>query len=170
LGIWTDPTIRITKDIAYELRERIADNFAAVPGAMALEDRLNGRYDRYGVPWEPRSFQMQIYKGVRIYMSLKGVNAAPGGEGFMARFPKVTWDEGYTEAPDETAHGDYLQLLAAMGLAYDHAHLTYLDEGEFKITHTEKDYSNGVTWEVERERPILPSKWLIQPGAGVEEK
>jgi hypothetical protein len=158
------------KDIAYELRERIADNFATVPGAMALEDRLNSRYDRYGVPWEPRSFQMQIYKGVRIYMSLKGVNAAPGGEGFMARFPKVTWDEGYTEAPDETAHGDYLRLLAAMGLAYDHAHLTYLDDGAFKITHTEKDYSNGVTWKVERERPILPSKWLIKPGAGVEGK
>ena len=158
------------KDIAYELRERIADNFAAVPGAMALEDRMNSRYDRYGVPWEPRSFQEQIYKGVRIYMSLKGVGAAPGGEGFMARFPKVTWDEGYTEAPDETAHQDYLQLLASMGLAYDKAHLTYLDEGAFKITRTEKDYSNGVTWKVERERPILPSKWLIKPGVGVEEK
>ncbi len=170
LGYLDGPDYPNNKDITYELRERIADNFATVPGAMVLEDRLNGRYDRYGVPWEPRSFQMQIYKGVRIYMSLKGVNAVPGGEGFMARFPKVTWDEGYTEAPDETAHGDYLQLLAAMGLAYDHAHLTYLDEGEFKITRTEKDYSNGVTWRVERERPILPSKWLIKPGLGVEEK
>lgn len=170
LGYLDGPNYPNNKDIAYELRERIADNFATVPTAMTLEDRLNGRYDRYGVPWEPRSFQQQIYKGVRIYMSLKGVNAAPGGEGFMSRFPKVTWDEGYTEAPDETAHGDYLQLLAAMGLAYDHAHLTYLDEGEFKITHMEKDYSNSVTWKVERERPILPSKWLIKSGLGEEEK
>lgn len=158
------------KDVAYELRERIADNFNKVPGAMDLEDRMNSRYDRYGVPWEPRSFQMQIYKGVRIYMSLKGVRSAPGGEGFMARFPKVTWDEGYTEAPDETAHGSYLELLAAMGLAYDRAHLTYLDDGKFKITRTEKEYSNGVVWKVVRERPILPAKWLIQPGLGVEEK
>lgn len=170
LGYLDGPDYPNNKDIAYELRERIADNFASVNGAMALEDRLNGRYDRYGVPWEPRSFQMQIYKGVRIYMSLKGARAAPGGEGFMSRFPKVTWDEGYTEAPDETAHGDYLQLLAAMGLAYDHAHLTYLDEGEFKVTHTEKDYSNGVTWKVERDRPILPSKWRIKSGLGEEEQ
>ena len=170
LGYLDGPDYPNNKDIAYELRERIADNFATVPGAMALEDRMNARYDRYGVPWEPRSFQEQIYKGVRIYMSLKGVGAAPGGEGFMARFPKVTWDEGYTEAPDETAHQDYLQLLAAMGLAYDKAHLSYLDDGAFKITRTQKDYSNGVTWKVERERPILPSKWLIKPGAGVEEK
>lgn len=170
LGYLDGPDYANNKDIAYELRERIADNFRAVPGAIELEDRLNSRYDRYGVPWEPRSFQMQIYKGVRIYMSLKGVNAAPGGEGFMTRFPKVTWDEGYTEAPDETAHGDYLQLLAAMGLAYDHAHLTYLHQGELKITRTEKDYSDGVGWKVERERPILPAKWLIQPGTGVEEK
>lgn len=158
------------KDIAYELRERIADNFNKVPGAMELENRMNGRYDRYGVPWEPRSFQEQIYKGVRIYMSLKGVRTAPGGEGFMARFPKVTWDEGYTEAPDETAHQDYLRLLASMGLAYDQAHLNYLDEGKFKITRTEKEYSNAVLWKVARERPILPSQWLIKPGEGVEEK
>ena len=170
LGYLSGPDYPHNKDIAYELRERIADNFNKVPGAMDLENRMNSRYDRYGVPWEPRSFQMQIYKGVRIYMSLKGVRSAPGGEGFMARFPKVTWDEGYTEAPDETAHGSYLELLAAMGLAYDQAHLTYLDEGKFKITRTEKEYSNGVVWKVDRERPILPSKWLIQPGVGVEGK
>ena len=170
LGYLSGPDYPHNKDIAYELRERIADNFNTVPGAMELEDRMNSRYDRYGVPWEPRSFQMQIYKGVRIYMSLKGVRTAPGGEGFMARFPKVTWDEGYTEAPDETAHGSYLELLASMGLAYDEAHLTYLDEGKFKIKRTEKEYSNGVVWKVDRERPILPSKWLIQPGTGAEGK
>jgi hypothetical protein len=170
LGYLSGPEYPHNKDIAYELRERIADNFAKVPGAMDLENRMNSRYDRYGVPWEPRSFQEQIYKGVRIYMSLKGVRAAPGGEGFMARYPAVTWDEGYTEAPDETAHGGYLHLLAAMGLAYDQAHLTYLNDGKFKITRAEKDYSNGVTWKVGRQRPILPSKWLIQPGPGIEEK
>jgi hypothetical protein len=170
LGYLDGPDYPNNKDIAYELRERIADNFATVQGAMALEDRMNGRYDRYGVPWEPRSFQEQIYRGVRIYMSLKGVGATPGGEGFMARFPKVTWDEGYTEAPDETAHQDYLQLLAAMGLAYDKAHLNYLEDGAFKITRSERDYSNGVAWKVERDRPILPSKWLIKPGVEVEKK
>jgi hypothetical protein len=170
LGYLSGPDYPHNKDIAYELRERIADNFIKVPGAMALEDRMNSRYDRYGVPWQPRSFQMQLYKGVRIYMSLKALRAAPGGEGFMARFPSVTWDEGYTEAPDETAHGDYLRLLAAMGLAYDRAHLTYLDEGKFKITRTEKEYSNAVSWKVNRQRPILPSKWRITPGLGVEGK
>jgi Zinc carboxypeptidase len=170
LGYLDGPDYPHNKDIAYEMRERIADNFAKVPGAMALESRMNSRYDRYGVPWEPRSFQMQIYKGVRIYMSLKGVRSAPGGEGFMARFPKVTWDEGYTEAPDETAHGDYLHLLAEMGFAYDMAHLTYLDDGKFKITRTEKDYSDGVLWKFDRQRPVLPSTWLIKSGPGVEEK
>lgn len=170
LGYLSGPDYPYNKDIAYELRERIAENFIRIPGAMALEDRMNSRYDRYGVSWEPRSFQEQIYKGVRIYMSLKGVRAAPGGEGFMARFPGVTWDEGYTEAPDETAHGSYLHLLAEMGLAYDRAHLRYLDEGEFKITRSEKDYGNAVFWRVGRQRPMLPEKWLIQPGPGVEEK
>lgn len=57
-----------------------------------------------------------------------------------------------------------------MGLAYDQAHLNYLDEGKFKITRTQKEYSNAVVWKVARERPILPSQWLIKPGEGVEEK
>ena len=88
----------------------------------------------------------------------------------MERFPKVTWDEGYTEAPDETAHGAYLHLVAGMGLAYDRVHLNYLAHGTFKITRKEEEYANGVSWKVSRKRPILPKKWLIKPGPGVEDK
>lgn len=170
LGYMGDSDHPWSKDIAYELRERMVAAFAKVPGALALESRMNARYDRYGVQWEPRSFQQPVYKGVRIYMSLKGQRQAPGGGGFMGRFPDVTWDEGYTEAPDETAHQAYLHLVAGMGLAFDRVHLTYLDDGKFKITRTEKESSGGVTWTVDRQRPILPGKWTIQPGPGVEEK
>jgi hypothetical protein len=170
LAYMTGPDHPYSKDIAYELRERIVDAINRVPGAAALDARENSRYQRYGVRWEPRRFQQPIYKGVRIYMSLKGRKAAPGGGGFLERFPKVTWDEGYTEAPDETAHGSYLHLVAGMGLAYDRVHLNYLADGKFKITRKEKEYANAVSWKVSRKRPILPKKWLIKPGPGVEDK
>ncbi|MDE3134995.1 MAG: hypothetical protein KGL59_00335 [Acidobacteriota bacterium] len=170
LSYLSDPKHQWSKDIAYELRDRIAKAINQVPGAAALDAGENSLYERYGVRWEPRRFQQPIHDGVRIYMSLKGQKAAPGGGGFMQRFPDVTWDEGYTEAPDETAHGAYLHLVAGMGLAYDKVHLDYLANGNLKIKREEKDYSNAVTWQISRERPILPDKWTIKAGPGVEDK
>ena len=103
-------------------------------------------------------------------MALKGKKAAPGGGGFMSRFPGVTWDEGYTEAPDETAHGAFLKLVAGEGLAYDRVHLGYLANGKMEIKRSEKEYSNAVAWKVTRKRPVVPRKWELKPGPGVEEK
>jgi hypothetical protein len=68
----------------------------------------------------------------------------------------VTWDAAYTEAPDETAHGDYMKLMASAGLAFDYVHLKYLAEGDLRITRTEREAGGTVTWRVERPRPILP--------------
>lgn len=170
LGYLADPEHALSKDIAYELRERIVEAINRVPGAAELNAWQNALYQRYGVAWEPRRFQQPIYKGVRIYLALKGQPAAPGGGGFLARYPDVTWDEGYTEAPDETAHGAYLQLVAAMGLAYDRVHLDYLATGQFKITRSERTYADGVEWKLARQRPILPARWRIAPGPGVEDR
>jgi hypothetical protein len=170
LGYLADPEHALSKDVAYELRERIVDAINQVPGAAELNAWENALYQRYGVDWEPRRFQQPVYKGVRIYMALKGQTAAPGGGGFLARFPDVTWDEGYTEAPDETAHGAYLHLVAAMGLAYDRVHLDYLAGGQFKITRSEKLYADGVEWKLARQRPVLPAQWRLKPGPGVEDQ
>jgi hypothetical protein len=37
-----------------------------------------------------------------------GAGSTPGGGGVTGLSADVTWDAGYTEAPDETAHGDYM--------------------------------------------------------------
>jgi len=64
-------------------------------------------------------------------------------------------DAGYTEAPDETAHGDYMKLMASAGLAFDYVHLQYLADGDLRIARTEREAAGGVAWR-ERPRPILP--------------
>ena len=71
--------------------------------------------------------------------------------------PDVTWDSGYTEAPDETAHGDYMKLMAAAGLAFDHVHLDYLAKSRLRVNRTEREQGGRVTWRVERLRPNLPA-------------
>jgi hypothetical protein len=166
LNYLRDPEHPYSMKTAYALQDRIVQAEHGVPGLLPLEERMNARYERFGQRWQPRNMYQPVVDGIRIYMSLKGnparpaagqgggqVQAAGGGGGIS---PDITWDSGYTEAPDETAHGDYLKLLAAAGLAFDRVHLKYLADGQLRITRTEREVPGGVQWRVERPRPILP--------------
>ena len=138
-----DETHPYSPKIAYEIRDRIVEAERAVPGLLDLEARMNARYERFGQRWQPENMQQPIVNGIRIYMALKGSTGggrggaaaggaatAPGSGGVGGISPDVTWDSGYTEAPDETAHGDYMKLMASAGLAFDRVHLEYLAKGK----------------------------------------
>ncbi|MGA3201285.1 MAG: hypothetical protein ABSF12_02195, partial [Bryobacteraceae bacterium] len=105
--------------------------------------------------------QQPIVHGIRIYMALKGspgrgaAGAPVGATGGVS--PDVTWDSGYTEAPDETAHGDYMKLMASAGLAFDRVHLNYLAHAKLRVNRTEREQGGKVTWRIERQRPNLPA-------------
>ncbi|MHB8412767.1 MAG: M14 family metallopeptidase [Candidatus Acidiferrales bacterium] len=160
MGYLRDPAHPYSEQIAYALRDRIVDAERNVPGLLPLEGRMNARYERYGQRWDPHYMTQPIVGGIRIYMALKGtqVRKVPGASAlYGGASPDITWDSGYTEAPDETAHGDYMKLVASAGLAFDMVHLEYLAEGKLRITRAEKEGLGGVTWQVWRERPILPS-------------
>jgi Zinc carboxypeptidase len=163
LSYMRDPDHPDSMRVTYALRDQIVAAERNVPGLLDLETRMNARYERFGQRWQPRDMFQPIVNGIRIYMALKGtpgrggaggVAAGSGGVGNIS--PDVTWDSGYTEAPDETAHGDYMKLMASAGLAFDHVHLDYLSKGKLKITRTEREVPGGVQWRVERARPILP--------------
>jgi len=173
LGYVRDDTHPYSKMIAYALQDRIVAAERQVPGLLPLEDRMNARYQRFGQRWQPRDMFQPIVDGIRIYMSLKGAGgrggaaggaggeggagaATPGSGGVTGLSNDVTWDAGYTEAPDETAHGDYMKLMASAGLAFDYVHLQYLFDGDLRIARTQREAGGAVTWRVERPRPILP--------------
>jgi hypothetical protein len=170
-----DPNHPYSEKIAYEIRDRIVTAERAVPGLLDLENRMNSRYERFGQRWQPRNMQQPIVNGIRIYMALKGSPArgGAGGEAGAGRggatggvSPDVTWDSGYTEAPDETAHGDYMKLMAAAGLAFDRVHLEYLAGAKLRINRTEREQAGKVTWRVERLRPNLPAGEVEPPARG----
>jgi hypothetical protein len=173
-----DPNHPYSEKIAYEIRDRIVEAERAVPGLLDLENRMNSRYERFGQRWQPRNMQQPIVNGIRIYMALKGSPArgGAGGDAGAGRggaggatggvSPDVTWDSGYTEAPDETAHGDYMKLMASAGLAFDRVHLAYLAGAKLRITRTEREQAGKVTWRVERLRPNLPAGEVEPPVRG----
>lgn len=144
----------------FEIRDRIVAAERAVPGLLPLEERMNDRYERFGQRWQPKDMTQPIVDGIRIYMSLKGMPARSAARTASATggvSPDITWDSGYTEAPDETAHGDYMKLMASAGLAFDRVHLTYLAGGKLRIRHTAHEAAGKVTWQVQRDRPNLPA-------------
>jgi hypothetical protein len=174
MGYLRDDQHPYSKVVAYAIQDKIVEAERTVPGMLALEDRMNARYERFGQRWQPKDMFQPIVNGIRIYMSLKGTAGggrggaggaggesggatAPGSGGVGGLSADVTWDAAYTEAPDETAHGDYMKLMAAAGLAFDYVHLNYLAQGELRITRTEREAQGGVQWRVERARPILPA-------------
>jgi hypothetical protein len=156
-----------SKDFAFAIRDRIADAMNKLPDLMALEDRMNARYQRFGQRWDPDYMLQPIVGGVRIYVALKGTEPSPTATSFMGRYPAVTYDDSYTEAPDETAYGPYMTVVASAGLAFDKVHLKYLAQGELRIKRSEKAYADGIEWKVERERPILPSSEPPVPAPAV---
>jgi hypothetical protein len=176
MGYLRDEQHPYSKTVAYAIEGRIVEAERNVPGLLPLEERMNSRYERFGQRWQPRDMFQPIENGIRIYMSLKGSAggrggagggdsgaaggaggaATPGSGGVGGMSPDITWDAAYTEAPDETAHGDYMKLMASAGLAFDYVHLKYLAEGDLRVTRTEREAGGTVTWRVERARPILP--------------
>ena len=158
-----------SEKVTYELRDRIVEAERNVPGLLELETRMNERYQRFGQRWQPKDMTQPIVNGIRIYMSLKGSPARPASESTRSATggvsPDITWDSGYTEAPDETAHGDYMKLMASAGLAFDRVHLSYFANGKLRIRRTQKEAGDKVVWQVMRDRPNLPVSELPQAGA-----
>lgn len=157
LNYLKDPDHPQSETVTLAIRDYIVNNMAQLPGVLDMNAKMNARYFRYGQQWDERDFQQPIYKGVRIYMAQTGTMPEASAQSFLARYPDVTYDDGYTEAPDETAYGEWLKLVASAGLAYDRAHLQYLTDAKMKVKHTQKEFFDGVNWKVDRERPMLPA-------------
>ena len=92
----------------------------------------------------------------------------------MGSYPQVTFDSGGTEAPDETAQGDWLNLVSKAGFSYLMAHVTYLRDGEYGIERIEEaGAQDAVSITLLRVRPVKPGR--VQPltkmtSTGVEPK
>ena len=56
----------------------------------------------------------------------------------MNAWPQVTFFSGGTEAPDETAQGEWLNLVAKAGFSYLMANVKYLRDGEYDLERIEE--------------------------------
>ena len=158
-----DPKYPRNKEAAFKIREMITANINAVPEVRALNQRSYDRYRRYGFGFDDTNFKMDFTNGVLIYTDIKGDKADPGtrannDDDFTTRQPNITVWYGVTEAPDETAYGDWMKLVATMGLQWDKALLQYLLDGHHVVERKGASFFGGASMSLERARPPKPEK------------
>lgn len=150
-GYVDDPEHPRHKDAAFKIREYITDGINSNRDVFEMNQRTYARYRRYGADFDPDVFRLPMTDSVLIEMPLKGSRA--GGSGGRGFDPTITIWSGITEAPDETAYGDWMKLVAKAGLSWDQAILNYLYEGDHKIERTGTRFFGGVTLKMHRPRP-----------------
>ncbi|MBI3492982.1 MAG: hypothetical protein HY047_14565, partial [Acidobacteria bacterium] len=155
-GWLDDPRYPRHKDEQMKLLTMITEYAKQVPGTVALNARAYDRYKRYSFDFDSKNFKLDFTNGVLIYKSIKGARANPQSPDFMTRQPNVTIWDGVTEAPDETARGDWLKLVANAGLQWDKAILDYLVQGHHEIERKIDPFWNGVSLTINRPRPPKP--------------
>jgi Zinc carboxypeptidase len=147
-----DPRFPRHKEAAFRIRDYITKAINANPDVYAMNQRNYQRYDRYGGRFDDDAFKLPMVDDVMIHTAIKG-DRAPGPGSNRGYNPRVTVWSGTTEAPDETASGDWLKLVATAGLSWDRAILQYLLDGDHEVERKGTTFFGGVSWTLDRPRP-----------------
>lgn len=142
-GYLDDPRYPRHKEAAFKIRDYITRYINDAADVRALNERTYDRYRRYGGDFEPIEYRQDLTDGVNIQMPLTGARAGGGGPFGGGFNPRVTIWNGGTEAPDETAHGDWMKLVATAGLQWDKAILDYLYEGDHEVERNGSSFWGG---------------------------
>ena len=126
-----------------------------------MNRRFYARYAKYGRQ-DVDNFREYFRNGILVNQSLRG-RPLSGGGGAAAAIgaasagsPRVTYFSVTTEAPDETARGDWLDLVATAGLAHSSALVRYMATGQNRIERENAEFEEFVTRSVFRKKPVIP--------------
>jgi len=165
-----DPKYPRHKAEQMKLLEMITEYAKAEKGTVDLNERAYARYKRYSFDFDQKNFKLDFTNGVLIYKSIRGARANPQAADFMARNPNVTIWDGSTEAPDETARGDWMKLVATAGLQWDKAILDYLVQGKHEVERKMEPFWQGVSLTMTRARPPKPPEGDKKPTTEGQER
>ena len=136
----------------FAILDAVAASITGEPAVQEMNERLYARYRKYGAQ-DVENFREYFHNGMLVSQALTGQKVS--GEG--PTNPRIMYFSTTTEAPDETARGEWLQLVATAGLAHSSALLRYLASGENRIERDSSEYEEFVTRSVFRKKPVLPA-------------
>lgn len=156
---WFIPGLSIVEDdehpeygeAQWAVLDTIAAAITAEEPANAMNRRLYARYKKYGEQ-DRDEFTEFFHNGVLVNLRMRG----PQSIGTGLNSTRITWFSTTTEAPDETARGDWLQLVAGSGLAHSSALIRYLATGTFAVEREVEAFDGVVTRALFRTKPVSP--------------
>ena len=149
-GYIDDPSFPRHKEAAFKIRDYITAGINSNRDVFEMNQRNYDRYRRYGADFDSEVFRLPMTDSILIEMPLKGSRGFGGGGSFS---PRITIWSGTTEAPDETAYGPWMELVAKAGLSWDQAILDYLYDGDHKVERSGSALRGGATLRMDRTRP-----------------
>jgi hypothetical protein len=158
-GWWTttqpieDPRYPEHQEVARILRDYIAEEVSRDQEVRETNRRIYDRYQRWAIRWQPHIYSLEIHDDTAIYYTRRGSSAQRAG-------PRAatTIFSGFTEAMDETAQGEWLDLVSRMGFGYLLASVRFLEEADTELYRLEEERQQKVRLSLTRPRPIKPSK------------
>jgi len=133
------------------ITDSITTGVMSLQEVKAMNDRFYDRYIKYGKQ-DPDTYREYFYEGVQLEARLKGRKVSESG----ITGSNITYYAITTESADETAYGEWLQLVCTAGLANSTALLNYLANGVNRIECQTEDHGDFVTRSVFRKKPVLP--------------
>ena len=157
---WFIPGFNWVDDDEYEdittaqfaILDSVAASITGEPAVEEMNQRLYARYRKYGAQ-DVENFREYFHNGMLVSQALTGQEVSGSGP----TNPRIMYFATTTEAPDETARGEWLQLVATAGLAHSSALLRYLASGENRIERESSEHEGFVTRSVFRTKPVLPA-------------
>jgi hypothetical protein len=154
------------------IREAIVREINANPDVHAMDSRHQARYQRWAAGFGPHLFGVEIYGDTMIYYSdpetgeprgsrraSPSPSGAAGRRAAISAWPQVTFMSGMTEAPDETAQGEWLDLVTKAGFSFLMAHVKYLENGHYRVDRIEEGgQRDGSVLTMVRVRPVMPTQ------------
>jgi hypothetical protein len=168
VGGLRDPRFPEHGEAVASIREAIVREINSNADVRAMNLRHQARYRRWAYGFAPYVYAQEIYKDTAIYYTdletgeIRGQRRATpsvrgGGRWSMNAWPQVTFISGGTEAPDETAQGEWLDLVTKPGFSYLMAHLKYLRDGRYTVERIEENAPrDGASLTLLRVRPVRP--------------
>ncbi len=167
-----DPRYPEHAEATAAIREAIVREINSNPDVHAMSTRHQDRYRRWAAGFGPHLFGVEVYKDTMIYYSDPETGeprgsrrATPPPSGPAGRrapisaWPQVTFISGMTEAPDETAQGDWLSLVTKAGFSFLMAHVKYLEQGQYRVERIEEGgLRDGAVLTMFRRRPVMPGR------------
>jgi hypothetical protein len=160
------------------MREAIVREINSNSDVRNMDLSHQSRFRRWAYGFGPFIYGQEIYKDATIYYSdpetgeprgTRRLNpprvGQPTARQAMSAWPQVTFFNGGTEAPDETAQGEWLNLVTKAGFSYLMASVKYLQYGDYDLERIEEaGQQDAVSLTMLRVRPVRPGRAPVATG------